>query len=251
MRKVLLLLFAVAMLSVGCSKIEDDDCQHEVYFINVPLTGSYWVAVPVIQGDDVVSTDGYVQWELESGSLITRYRGDVTTMASGPNEMAIYYSNHKITLVFHGDREWLEHIRKHDPEECKGSATLKKENQIGQWASVKELPYVVDKSGILMPEDYIYNSSLLPVHKDGESHFLTAVRYWSEDEIRDLVLAYLAANPGGEIKWMDVDGHFMAHNDVVGVGYKKITVNKYVLYISSVDMFDYILLNVQKVLVNG
>lgn len=250
MKKVLLLLFTAAILFVGCSKT-DDTCKHEVYFINVPLTGSSWVAVPALVGDDIVSTDGYVQWELDSGALITRYRGDVTTMASGPNEMAIYYADHKITIVLHGSKDWLEHVKLHDPEVLSGTATLERQNEIGQWASVKDLPYVADKSGILMPEDYTYNSALLPVYKDGTSHFLTAVRYWSEDEIHDLALSYLAANPGGDIKWMSVDGHLMAHNDVVGVGYKKITVNKYVLYISSVDMFDYILLNVQKVLING
>ena len=250
MRKVLITLMLLTILLTGCSK-SDDTCQHEVYFVNVPLTKACWVQVPVLIDDPVVTTDGYVQWELESSSLITRYRGDVTSMALAPDELAIYYPKHDITVVVQGDKEWIEHVKLHDPQIHSGTVQLNKQNEIGQWASIKELPYVVDKSGILMPEDYEYNASLLPVYKNGDSHFLTAVRYWSEEEIHELALSYLAANPGGDIKWMDRDGNFMAHNDVVGIGYKKITVNKYVLYVSSVDMFDYVLLNIQKVLVHG
>lgn len=237
-----------AMLTVflcGCGQTE----LTSVDIVRIPLIGNYWLDVPVDSTAELVTTDSYVIWVYDNGMNITKYVGsDGVYTVETPSTATYVNTELDVSLSFSGNKPWVEYIKDHKNELVlhEGAIKLEKDNRVGAWASLDGLTYVPTNSGVWMPGEFIYNTWLMPVYRDGLSYFATSVKYWSEEEMQSACLGYLAANDDGDVMWSTEQRGMIFRNDSVGVGYKKITENKYIWYISSRDMFDYVVLNVQK-----
>lgn len=244
-KRMIILCCLTAVLLFGCGAGEITS----VDIMRIPLVGNYWVEVPVPKDAQLTATDSYVTWTFKDGSSITKYAGaDGVYTVETPNEAVYVNKKLNVSLVFSGNKQWTNYIKEHRNEVVihEGAIRLEKDNRVGAWMSLDGLKYKETDSGVWMPGDFIYNTWLMPVYRDGLSYFSTSVKYWSEEEMQLACLGYLAANDSGEVLWSTERHGMIFRNDKVGVGYKKITENKYIWYISSKDMFDYVVLNVQK-----
>lgn len=221
----------------------------DIDIMRIPLVGNYWLDVPIPADSVLVATDSYVLWTFKDGGTITKYSGSegVYTVET-PGEAVYVNKELNTSLVFSGNKAWTNYIKEHREELVlhEGAIKLDKNNRVAAWTSLDGLKYKPTDTGVWMPGDFIYNTWLMPVYRDGLSYFATSVKYWSEEEMQLACLGYLAANDSGEVLWSTERYGMLFRNDKVGVGYKKITENKYIWYISSRDMFDYVVLNVQK-----
>lgn len=252
MRKCLRFLLIAGLLSllVGCSS-EDKPVVMETEIINIPLAGDRYLELPVPADDTLISTDGYVVWNYLSGGNITKYAtANQSYMVSHANEVVFSDTESNVSLSISGNKDWVKYLETHgsDVKIKSGTLVLNPENQLEELQIDHDLDYVDCVTGVKMPGTYYTNSWLMPTYKDGLSYFTTGIKYWNEDEMKEFALSYLKANDYGDTMWFDTGEHFLAYNDKVGIGYKKLTVNKYVVYMSSLDNFDYIVLNMQAVI---
>lgn len=251
MKKLLmfpLILAAVALC--GCSK-EPEPVSMETTILNIPLTGDRYMELPIPLDDALVSTDGYVVWNFASGGNITKYtKAYDAPIISHKGEVIYSDEEADVAVSISGNDEWVQYLETHSTDVTVrfGVLTLDPRNQLEEIQMDRQLEYVDTEVGIKMPKGYEYNSWLMPTYKEGLSYFTTGVKYWNEEEIKEFALSYLKANNYGETMWFSTGDHFLAYNEKVGVGYKKLTVNKYIVYMSSLDNFDYIVLNMEQVI---
>lgn len=243
--RVSLLCVLLTALLYGCGQNELTN----IDIVRVPLVGNYWLDVPIDGYAKLISSDSYVVWLYDNGMNITKYAGasGVHTVET-PGTATWYNTDLDVSLSFSGNRAWVAYIKDHKDELVlhEGAVKLEKENRIGAWSSLDGLTYVETKSGVWMPGEFSYNTWLMPVYRKDLSYFATSVKHWNEEEVQLACLGYLAANDEGKVLWSTEKYGMIFRNDKVGVGYKKITENKYIWYIASRDMFDYVVLNVQK-----
>lgn len=245
--KRLRLVLCILCLTFLCGCGDTEITSTEI--IRIPLVGNYWLDVPVDAAANLISTDGYVMWLWDNGMSITKYSGATGVHTVETIHTATYANaDLNVSLQFTGNKSWTDYIKEHRDELVlhEGAIKLTKENRVGAWSSLDGLSYVPTETGVWMPGKWVYNTWLMPAYHDETSYFVTCVKYWNEEEMQLTCLGYLAANDEGDVKWSTERYGMIFRNDKVGVGYKKITENKYIWYIASRDMFDYVVLNVQK-----
>lgn len=243
---VITLLLCTGLLVCGCSENEKRVYDNS---LRIPLIGNNWLEIPIADDMKLTTTDGYVVWTFEGGGCITKYQGS-SLLFSTEHLNEVVYSNSEldVTISISGDKGWVSYLKDNRDKIIlrKGSVKLESDKQVEYWSVISHLDCVETDNGVYMPGDFIYNSWMMPVYKNGTSYFTTCIRYWSEDEVQNACLGYLAANDQGDIQWSKGDGNMLFLNDKVGIGYVKVTENKYVVYLASYDMFDYVLYNVQR-----
>ena len=244
--KRLLLVLLITSLLVGCGETEST-YDGAVSFISIRIDDTSWYVVPYFYDDFVTSTDGYAQWVFNSGGTIMTYQGDMTRVVRNTNEFTVYDEQSDTTMVIQNNKDWSRYLNTNivSLKKQTGKAELLKQFEIANPYAPNSIQYTATNSGVCMPSDYSLNTFLMPCYKNGISYFTSGMRYKNEKEMYDFALSYLKMYDGGDVYWFYNGNDFVARNENVGVGYKKLTVNKYVFYVSSSDMFDYVLLNVQ------
>lgn len=229
--------------------------------LNIPLIDDYYMSVPVPAEATIVSSDGVGSWELSDGSIITVYNSSVKTgvtlvdneVYSGKGQVERFGFGYTV-VINNGNQNTIDALADVWSKQVtaiyqKSPAWLSK-CKLDELPTGKNVPGVMSGRGIIMPERPNTSDSSLymaEVWKNSPSYMSVYIKYSSIENVRSTLFNYLTVDKDlgsiPYISWYDDTDVLLAYDTENVMAAKKVTSNKFIIYSSSIDVLDYVLLN--------
>lgn len=252
-----LILLAVAVIvfsHVGWCRASSENVEplqsYTEYYI--PVLPDHSVRVAVAPGSTIVSTDGITTWEFTDGTNVTVLGAELLA-PNGVNtykqsDESVYTSVGGRTLSLYGTAIITE---TNYQMWCNDNCVIE---SVPRWninAQLDALPTVgkvegfMSSKGVIMPEN---NTSVDPVYTadvwhSGSSYMYAYIQLGFIDSIRTQLYTYARLSGTGILSWYESDDVFYVETSRLVIAAKKKTENKWVIYGSSLDKKDFVLIN--------
>lgn len=239
---------------------DDENLGREMVWAGIPLFNYETVSVPITKGATIVSSDGVCTWEFTDGTKITVYQSDhhVGMKNLSPH---VYYNKESAQYVYDGYSVVVESSKEVISDVCSvwekyDPCTYTTEVNWDSSCQMEKLPTSHEVKGVESPKGVILPGTVYPrdkslysaeVWKDGISYMSAYVKYEKMSEVEKIIYANVNMF-GEEYYWYKSSDIIFASTDTMVAAAKKITENKYIVYVASVDKLDFVLVNLAKTL---
>lgn len=252
-------IFGMHIMDDGTLEWDDTECL--VYWCKIPIITSGVVRVPVPNECAYTTSDGVCSWEFGDNYKVTVYDSTVSTgleLISGhvytDYTGTVGYKTEEKMVVIETTEDYVETITA-----AWGAADPCVEFIWDEWPSKnklktlpesKDLEVVTSPKGVDLPGKVsalgtnLYTAELWR-DSEGTDYMAAFVLYDKIDAVKRYVYGYCSFLPDQTMLWYEDDNIVLGCTDNTVVGARKITENKYILYVSSRNELDYVLHNLR------